>query len=114
MLPPSNADIEATRVADYVRMVMQHNAQRSTQMSQPKDDLKAALAAWWDSLPATTRHRKYQLIEISDALYNRVGRRFADRRIAAHLEAAGWASGRSWTRAGRNRRYWQPLTPNEL
>ncbi len=110
MPPPSTKDIhvfdaKAYAIAEIARIKRQH-AERNA--PPPVSSLDAALSAWWASLPAVTRIRRYQLVEISDALQLRTGKRFADRFISRALEARGWTSGRSWTRAGRNRRYHIP------
>ncbi len=112
MPPPANAKSEVVSIDAYVRQALisnaRRNARRNAERTSPIDPLTVIVRDWFDSLPIVTRHRKYQLVEISDALLTRTGHRFADRNIAAVLESMGWTSGRSWTRAGRNRRYHTP------
>lgn len=108
MPPPANVKSEVVSIADFVRRQLEHNARRIAERTSPTDPLTVIVRDWFDSLPIVTRHRKYQLVEISDALLTRTGHRFADRNITAVLESMGWTSGRSWTRAGRNRRYHTP------
>ena len=108
MPPPANAKSEVVSIDAYVRQVLISNARRIAERTSPTDPLTVIVRDWFDSLPIVTRYRKYQLTEISDALLIRTGKRYADRNIAAVLESMGWTSGRSWTRAGRNRRYHTP------
>ena len=108
MPPPANAKSEVVSIDAYVRQALISNARRIAERTSTIDPLAVIVHDWFDSLPIVTRHRKYQLVEISDALLTRTGHRFADQKITAVLESMGWTSGRSWTRAGRNRRYHTP------
>ena len=114
MQPPSRATAEVVNIKTLVRLQHELNARRAAEFNAksaiPADPLDLAINDWWSSLPVVTRHRRYQLSEISDALHIRTGHRFADRHITAILEAKGWTQHRDWTRAGRNRRYWKPET----
>ena len=108
MPPPLNEKSEVVSIDAFVRRQLENNARRLAERTSPIDPLAVIVRDWFDSLPIVTRYRKYQLVEISDALLTRTGRRFADRKITAVLESMGWTSGRSWTRTGRNRRYHTP------
>ena len=72
------------------------------------DPLVTELAEWFTSLPIVTRNRRYQMSEISNALFTRTNHRYADNALSEALRALGWTAGRSWTRAGRNCRYHLP------
>ena len=106
MPPPQTTPFDITQ---FVRQVLTEDARRRTESVPTADPLHAAIDDWWNALPVVTRHRRYQLTEISDALFIRTGNRFANRHITAALESMAWTTGRDWTRAGRNRRYWLPL-----
>ena len=105
MPPPLNAPFD---VNQFISQVLADNARRRAESIPTAAPLNVAIDDWWNALPLVTRHRRYALTEISDALYTRTGTRFANRHITAVLESRGWSTGRSWTRAGRNRRWHQP------
>lgn len=94
-------------LADDARRIAERNAERKA----PTDPLSAAICVWWESLPKVTRHRRYTLAEISDALLIRTGHRYADRHISAALQSAGWTRSRSWRKADCDRRFFTPYPP---
>ena len=108
MPPPLTAPFD---VNQFISQVLTDNARRRTESMPTADPLPVAVDDWWNALPLVTRHRRYALTEISDALHTRTGTRFANRNITAVLESMAWTTGRDWTRAGRNRRYWLPPQP---
>ena len=112
MPPPLKEKSEVVSIDAYVRQIMANAAHRQRTQPPLHESLTDIIRAWFESLPIVTRHRRYQLVEISDAVLGRTGKRYADRRITASLESMGWSPGRSWTRAGRNRRWHlPPATP---
>ena len=111
MLPPDKTDEVTTQ---YVRELLASDARRCAEINQRhgSNPLVSAIQDWWLTLPVITRNRRFAMAEISDALYVQTRHRHSWRDIAAALEALSWTTGRDWTRAGRNRRYWKP--PQQL
>ena len=111
MQPPSKPD---DAVRQYVRELLASDARRCAEINQRhgSNPLVSVVQDWWCGLPVITRNRRFAMTEISDALYAQTRHRNSYRDIAAALEALNWTTGRDWTRAGRNRRYWKP--PQQL
>lgn len=107
MQPPYMTDEVTTQ---YVREILASDARRCAEINQRNgsNPLVSAVQDWWCNLPVVTRNRRFAMTEISDALYAQTRHRHSWRDIAAALDALDWTAGRDWTRAGRNRRYWQP------
>ncbi len=76
--------------------------------SCPSADYKQLIAHWFDKEPAALRHRKYSMTEFVIRFAGRFRPKPAARLLAEALRELGWTEHRDWTRAGRNRRYWQP------
>lgn len=100
-----------TATQRYVARVLANNARRAAERTAPTAPLDAALSAWWGSLPTVTRHRRYALVEIVDALYLRTGHRFAARHVSGALQTVGWTRSRSWRKADCDRRFFMPPSP---
>lgn len=107
MLPPNTTENATTQ---YVREVMAVNARRRAELdtASGNDTLTSIIDRWWHALPVVTRNRRFAMKEISDAVYAQTRHRHSWQNLAIALEALNWTTGRDWTRAGRNRRYWKP------
>ncbi len=63
---------------------------------------------WFEKEPPALRQRKYSMTEFVIRFAGRFRPKPAARLLAEALRELGWTEHRDWTRAGRNRRYWQP------
>ena len=107
MQPPNTTKDVTTQ---YVQGVLASIARRCTELNTPPGNapLTSSIDRWWHALPVVTRHRRFAMKEISDAVYAQTQHRYSWRDLAAALEELNWTTGRDWTRAGRNRRFWKP------
>lgn len=71
-------------------------------------DYKQLIQRWFTNEPPALRDRKYSMTEFVIRFAGRFRPKPATRLIAEALRELGWTEHRDWTRAGRNRRYWQP------
>ena len=105
MPPPITAE---TAVQRYVRETLAAICVSQTSGKSQPAPLQTVILEWFSSQPVVSRHRRYSMHEVAMAVEARTGHRYQTQVISAQLETLGWVSGRDWTRAGRNRRYWLP------
>ena len=80
----------------------------SSQRTPSKPDYVKQIATWYESLPPASRYRRYMMTEFTSQFAGAYRSHAAARSIAAALRVLNFSEHRSWTKAGRNRRYWLP------
>lgn len=108
----------------YMEMLRHHSIQReaekrieqaAAQQHQPPPplDYVGILTSWWNSMAPAVRQHPWSLEVVAQAAFSNQPRKPALRRVADALRALGFNEHRDWTRAGRNRRCWQPPSPSK-
>ena len=82
----------------------------SPQRAPSKPDYVSQIATWYESLPPASRDRRYMMAEFTSQFAGAYRNHAAARSIAAALRILNFSEHRSWTKSGRNRRYWMPPT----
>ena len=110
MQPPDNTE---TAVQRYVREALAE-VRANNVTTRQTSPLQTVILEWFDSQPFVSRHRRYSMAEIAQAITDSTGHRYQWQAISNALESLGWSSGRDWTRAGRNRRWHRPPTQQPI
>ena len=76
-----------------------------------QQDYIGTVTAWWNNQSPVVREHPWSINTIAAAAFAGSPRKPSIQRIAEALRRLGFSERRDWTKAGRNRRYWNPPNP---
>jgi len=130
MQPPQNLSNRDTERESYLdrllcvseKIAAQHELRRKEDLALKKlqveaekarfEPLEDQIRRWWANVAEAERSRRFHIAEIAAHCRGKYQTRPALRDVAAALRCLGWTQTRKWSKAVRNRRYWNHATAN--
>jgi hypothetical protein len=90
----------------YIKLLQSSLKADTAPDQQSKPELKQRLISWLESVPAVSRVRPYNMVELERALGTQ------GRFLSPVLLSLGWERRRKWSSEGQSPRYWVPPVSN--